>query len=352
VNEPARIAVVGCGWWSTEAHLPAIAGHPDAELTAIVEPDPIRREAAVARFAPREHYESVEQLLAAGGVDGAICCVPHHLHHRLAAPLLDAGLHVVVDKPLTIDPADARDLLARARAAGVELIVGYPWHYHAQAVVLRDAIASARIGELEYVHCLFASVARALYAGDPEAYRSVLGYTDAAPGAATYSDPAVAGGGQGQTQLTHSAALLLWLTGLRPREVAAWTAAFELPVDLADALAVRFEGGAIGVLGSTGGVLPRFEDLLEYRIFGREGHVVFDVMAGTAAICDADGIEQLPEVAPEDRYPHLAPAHNLVDVVLGRGANASPGEIGVATVELVDAMYRASAAGGGAIALE
>lgn len=335
--------MIGCGWWLTEAHLPAISENPRAQLSALVDPDARRRAAAAERFPPLAQYAGVDELLSEGRVDAVICAVPHNLHHPLAARCLDAGLHTLVEKPMTINPADARDLVARASEAGVELLVGYPWHYEAQAVELRRAIGAGRIGPIEYVSCLFASVARELYNGNPEALRQALGYSLNAPGANTYSDRSVAGGGQGQTQLTHAAALLLWLTGLHVSEVAGYTADFELPVDLANAVSLRFGSGAIGVLGSTGSVVAGLDEILEYRIFGRDGDIVFNVLEGRATIRDASGIEHLPDVAPIDRYPQWAPSGNLVDVVLGTGVNASPGVLGCEVVELVDAMYRSAA---------
>ena len=163
----ARIAVVGSGWWATEAHLPALAANPDAELVAVVDPDPERRALAVEQFQAASTYASVEEMFAGVEADGAIVAVPHHLHHPLAAQLLDAGLHVLVEKPLTIDAADARDLVARAKAQSVELLVGYPWHYNDHTAAVRDAIAGGRIGKVEFVTCLFASIARQLYHGNP-----------------------------------------------------------------------------------------------------------------------------------------------------------------------------------------
>ena len=211
---------------------------------------------------------------------------------------------------------------------------------------MRDAIAAGRVGEIEYVSCQFASIVRELYRGNPEPYRDILGYSVNPPGLRTYADPEIAGGGQGQTQVTHSAALLFLLTGLRPTSVAALTEPFELAVDLADAIVVRFANGAIGSLGSTGSVLPGQEEMLEYRIFGDRGHIVFDVNEGSAVIYGVGGeADRLPGLPAEERYPDWAPADNLVDVALGRGQNGSPASLGVLTVEFVDAMYRAAREG-------
>jgi predicted dehydrogenase len=274
-----------------------------------------------------------------------------HAHHYECARLaLERGAHVLVEKPMVLRTEDAQALVELAGRQRVELVVGYPYHFNAQALALREQIAADRIGPLEHVSCLFASTVRELYRGHPERYADWLDYGTAAPGASTYSSPALAGGGQAQTQVTHSAALLLWLTGLAPESVAAFTETFELEVDLVDAAAVRFRGGAVGSLSSTGSVLPGHDELLELRVFGRDGHVVFDPNAGVATIHDARGREDLPAPAPEQRYPHWAPANNLVDVALGRAPNGSSSEVGLATVALLEALYR-SAVDGRAVAV-
>ena len=129
------------------------------------------------------------------------------------------------------------------------MVVGYTWHYNRQVAELRSQIRDGRIGKVEFISCLFGSTVREYYRGSPESYD--LGYM-LQPRSNTYSDPELSGGGQGQTQLTHAAALLVHLADVRPATVTAMTENYELPVDLADALAVRFDNGAIGTLGSTG----------------------------------------------------------------------------------------------------
>ena len=344
----ARIGVIGCGWWATRAHLPALQANPDAVIAAIADPDDENRARAAERFAIQADrvYSDAAEMLDRAELDAAIVAVPHDVHAPLARAVLDRGLHLLLEKPMTIRPPDARALAALAKERGVELIIGYPWHYNRQVLAVRDAIADGRIGTIEYVSCQFASIVRELYRGNPEPYRDVLGYSVNPPGLKTYADPEIAGGGQGQTQVTHSAALLFLLTGLKPVSVAAMTEPFELAVDLADAVVTRFDNGAIGSLGSTGSVLPGHDEMLEYRIFGSAGHVVFDVNEGTAVIHGLRGeVHRLPGLPTEERYPDWAPADNLVDIVLGRGVNGSSAALGVLTVEFVDAMYKAAREG-------
>jgi len=341
----ARIGVIGCGWWATRAHLPALLANPDARIAGIADPDLANRTRAAEQFEiPAERvFADAAAMLESVDLDAAIVAVPHASHAALARLVLERGVHLLLEKPMTLAPPDARALAALADERGVDLIIGYPWHYNRQVLAVRDAIAEGRIGTIEYVSCQFASVVRELYRGNPEPYRDLLGYSVNPPGVRTYADPAISGGGQGQTQVTHSAALLFLLTGLRPVAVAAMAEPFELEVDLADAIVVRFDNGAIGSMGSTGSVQPGQDEILEYRIFGDRGHVAFDVNEGIAVIHGRDGeTHRLPGIPVDERYPDWAPADNLVDVVLGRGANGSPASLGVTTVEFVHAMYRAA----------
>jgi predicted dehydrogenase len=345
-GDPVRVGVVGCGWWATTAHLPALRDHACAELTAVADPDEAKRADAVARFGARHAFADADAMLDAVALDAVVVATPHVHHVAPAAAVLSRGVHVLVEKPLTIDPGDARELVALAETRGVELIVGYPWHYTDFAIALRRAIEAGRIGTIEHVSCTFASIARELYRGTPEGAADT-GYGDAetSPGHGTYSDPAIAGGGQGQTQLTHSAALTLFLTGLRVVDVRAFTASFELAVDLADALAVRFDNGAVGTFDAVGSVQPGQDELLEIRIFGSEGHVAVEAVQGRASIHGPGArVETLPQPAEPDRYPVRAPVHNLVDVARGAAANGSPGTLGLQVVALVDAMYRTARA--------
>ena len=117
-------------------------------------------------------------------------------------------------------------------------------------------------------------------------------------------------------------------------------------MDLADSLWARLEQGALASFASTGSKLPGGGDILELRIFGARGHVLFDVGGGTASVTLEGRTRELEPLSEPERYPQYAPAGNLVDICLGRGANGSPGDVGLATVDLVSAMYRSAGQGG------
>lgn len=349
----ARVAVIGTGWWSTYTHIPGLQQNPSAELVALCDPDEARLRNAADRFGIARTYTKVDELLQHEQLDGVVVGVYHSAHYPVARACLEAGLPIMLEKPMVLHAAEGRDLLERAREKGVEIIVGYPWHYTQTARRAREVLQSGTLGPIQLVISIFASMVVEFYRGNPEAYRPVFQYPVTGPSQQTYSDTRIAGGGQGHLQVTHSAGLLFFVTGLRAARVSAFQEAFDLPVDLVDAISVRFAGGAVGVLGSTGNIAPGDSDQHELRIYCANGYILLDMSRGSLTIRHHDGTsEQLGPLSPDDRYPRFATAANLVDLILGRDINRSPGEVGLRCVELLDAAYRSAAEDGRSIAIE
>ena len=123
---------------------------------------------------------------------------------------------------MVVEFAHAARLLAESDDRGLEIVVGYPYHYNQQVLAARDWIASGEIGELLYAHSLFASIVWELFRGNIHLVADAVGFTITPTGTDTYGDPAVSGGGQAIVQVTHSAALLLFMTGLVPVDVFAF----------------------------------------------------------------------------------------------------------------------------------
>ena len=349
----ARIGVVGAGWWSTRAHLPAIVANPDAELAAIAERVDSKRERAASAFGPAAAYPNHRQMLENEDLDGVVIAVPHTAHFEVAMDALAAGAHLMLEKPMTVESRHAARLLEESSGRGLEIVVGYPYHFNQQVLAARDWIAAGEIGELLYVHSLFASIVWDLFRGNVDLVADAVGFTITPTGTDTYGDPALSGGGQAIVQITHSAALLLFMTGLAPAEVFAFMENKDLRVDLVDALAVRFEGGCIGTIDSTGSTVRTQEELLEYRIYGTGGHIWLDLSTSELGLYRADGSVVRNPADPKpagprayaEAYPEDAPVNNLVDVILGRDQNRSPAELGAAVVRLLEAAYESARTG-------
>jgi predicted dehydrogenase len=349
----ARVAVIGTGWWSTYVHIPGLKEYPDADLVALCDVNEERLRAAAEQFGVPRTYTDVREMLRQEQLDGAVVAVYHAAHHQVAQTCLDAGLHIMLEKPMVLEAAHGRDLLARAQRKGVEIIVGYPWHYTEIARRARAIVQSGELGPIQFVASLFASMVVEFYRGNPEAYRPVFQYPVTGPTEKSYSDMRLAGGGQGHLQVTHSAGLLFWVTGLRASRVSAFMEKFDVPVDLVDAINVRFEGGAVGVVGSTGNIGVGDGGQHDLRVYCANGYLLLDMVGGTLTIRKHGGeVEQVGPLPPEERYPQLATARNMVDVILGRDQNHSTGEVGLRCVEFLDAAYQSAARGGQPVAVE
>jgi predicted dehydrogenase len=343
----ARIAVIGAGWWSTATHIPGLLDNPDADIVALCDADEERLRAAADRFGIARSYTDVGTMLRQEQIDGAVIAVYHAAHYDVARACLDAGRHIMLEKPMVLQTAHARDLLERARTNGVEIIVGYPWHFTDTARRARAVIQSGILGPIQFVSSLYASMVVEFYRGNPEAYRSVFHYPVTGPTARSYADARLAGGGQAHLQVTHAAGLLFWVTGLRAARVSAVMEQFDVAVDLVDAMSIRFAEGAVGVVGSTGNLGVGDRGQHDLRVYGARGYLILDMIEGTLSIHTHDGAREVVGPIPEaDRFPRFATARNLVDVVLGRGHNQSPGEVGLRCVELIDAAYQSAAAEG------
>lgn len=345
-----RVAVIGAGRWSALHHIPGVQGHPQARLSAIAEPAQARRGVLADRFEVPV-FADVEELLDADLADAVIIASPAAAHHGAALAALEHGLHVLVEKPMTVRPADAWDLVAAARRARCHLLVGFTFQFTRHAARARELVAGGGIGELQLVEATYASGMRHLFEGPPKA-----GASDdplARPSAGTFDDPALAGGGQAASQATHVVASMLATSGLRVESVSAQTRTGGLHVDLVDAALLSFAGEAIGTLTSTGGLTPLQAPQWLVRYYGTEGLVIHDLHAGTLVRHAPDGrIERERDLASDERYPGRAPAQSLVDLVLDDGVNPAPGDLGAHAVDVVDALYRSAAERGVPVAIE
>lgn len=341
------IAVIGCGWWSTAAHLPAVVDDPRADLVAAVDADPTKVARAVHRFQPLHAYGDHLQMLDEVSPDAVVVATPAAQHFAPALAALERGIAVLVEKPMVLAPRDGDRLLDAAERSGTTLAVGYTYHHTPLVIRLRGEIAAGRIGDIEHVTCTFASAMRETLAGQPAAGGEHDTGFDMSeiPVAGTYADMAQ-GGGQAFAQLTHSAALALHLAGARPARVSAMTATHGLAVDIADVLAVETTDGSLVALDSVGTVSPGQPEILQCRLFGTRGHIQLDAVAGRATIHGERGqIEELPPAAADEIYPTAAPVQNLVGCVLGEEPNRADGALGLDVVRLLDAAHRSAATG-------
>lgn len=340
--EKLRAAVIGAGWYAAQNHIPALAARADVAL------DSVTRLGAEPLARVKEHFgfafasEDFRDALAREP-DIVVVASPHRFHYEHAKAALLRGAHVLCEKPLTLDPAEAWDLAATARARRRHLLVANGYHYLPRVDELRDRLAGGAIGAIEHVSATFVSATRDVFSGERglDSWKT----TFFRPADSTWRDPAQ-GGGFAYGQASHSIALMLHLTGLN----ATTTSAFRLDaggIDLINAAAISFSNGAVGVLSGAAAMPQGFRAAMRFVVTGDEGMVCADFDRDFCEFRRFDGgVERLPLKAGDWVYRCDGPVNALVDLAQGRGVNQSPGETGAATVSLIAAMLSSARSGG------
>lgn len=113
-----RWGIMGPGWIA-ERFTESVQAHTDQVIAAVGSRSLSRSKAFADAFDVPAAYGSYEELAAAPDIDIVYVCTPHNFHHQAAVLALDAGKHVLVEKPIGLNAAQARDIAKRAEAAGV-----------------------------------------------------------------------------------------------------------------------------------------------------------------------------------------------------------------------------------------
>jgi predicted dehydrogenase len=333
----ARIGIIGTGWWATDTHIPALLTHPKAEVVALCDSDQARLQAAAQRYEVDHTYTDVAQMLAETPLDGVVIASSNATHYAAAKAALLANVHVMLEKPMTLFAADAKELVELSQQQGKELIIGYPFNFAPNIIRAREVITSGELGAVQYIDLIYNSYMTELFQG-----RQRGNYRVHAPD--QYTKPGLLGGGHGQVQVTHAAGLLFFVTGLRPQRVSALMHNHGLPVDLVDVMTVRFDEGALGTAGGTGNQKGTICRLL---VSCEEGWIDIDVQRAPVVIHRNNGeTEELPYEEDPQMPLRYHTARNLVDVIVGDAPNGCPPEVGWRAVELLDAAYKSAAQDG------
>ena len=143
-NKKLRAAVVGVGYLG-QFHAEKLAAAPGVELVAVADADPARARSVAAKFGCAAHEDP---RALAGAVDLVSIAVPTPRHRDVALPFLEAGVHVLVEKPIATTLAEADALLAAAKKGGALLAVGHLQRFNPAFRAL-----SASLGKPLYIEC-------------------------------------------------------------------------------------------------------------------------------------------------------------------------------------------------------
>ena len=244
-----------------EQYVRVYQSHALAEVTAVASRTPEKAAAAAARYGVPHVCADWRELVTRADVDAVCVATPDHLHYEPARAAMEAGKHVLIEKPMTIDLREADSLLAIAETAKVKVQVAFnhrwlPSYYQGYAAIEKNAIgrplvAYARKNDTIYV---------------PTEYISWAAQTTPA-----------------WFLSCHDIDLVRWLMGSEPVEVRAWGVKHVLAargVDTYDAIQaqVRFASGAIATFEAAWIYPNTFPTIVDsfVEIIGERGHLHFD----------------------------------------------------------------------------
>jgi predicted dehydrogenase len=150
-----RVGVVGTSWWSDLEHLPGLRARGDVEVAALCGRNPERLAEMAARHGAARTFTDWREMLAAGGLDAVVLATPNDLHHPQALAAIEAGLHVICEKPLALDAGQAREMASRAEAAGRKTLTFFTHRAVAAATHVKRLVDDGFLGRLVQVSAAY-----------------------------------------------------------------------------------------------------------------------------------------------------------------------------------------------------
>ena len=228
--------IIGCGWVARDYVAPGLLAAPNARLLALSDPDRSAMAAIAALTTGTVSHTNLDEFLLTPSLDAVYIATPNHLHRPLTEAVARAGKHVLCEKPMATNTADAEAMVHACREAGVQYGTAFDQRFQARHEKLKELVLSGALGTI--------TAARVHYAcwtpGDwvPPTQSAHDNWR---------VDPARAGGGAFIDLAPHGLDLLQWIIGEPLIEVGCLLQrrVFEYPVDDGAVLIGRFDSGAL-----------------------------------------------------------------------------------------------------------
>ena len=340
-----RLAIVGCGGVSN-LHFRALADFPDVEIVAGVDINPDKLKNVQEKWGVKKVFKDWKKMLKAVKPDAVSVLTPNGLHAEPAIDAANAGCHVIVEKPMAMNPEQCQRMIDAARKSGVKLTVGFQYRYHPNSQFLVRAREDGRFGKPMFVKC--------------QALRR-----RGIPNWGVFGQKHLQGGGPMIDIGVHVIEMAHYVMG-SPKPVAAagntWTYLGNKKSDVEsnwpnwDFKTYTVEDLAIGQIRFDNGAIMQIEamfaghiekDIWNFTIVGDKGGcqwdppMIFTDRAGTM-------VNESPAfLSPNSDFPSMfkSKLRNFVDGCLKGTPLTAPGEAGLAVQKILDGVYRAADAG-------
>ena len=330
-----RFAIVGCGRIA-QRHAEHIAGQ--GKLVAVCDTNKERRDEMAAKYNSKAYATLDELLQQEKNIDLIAVCTPNALHAQQSIQALEAGIHVLCEKPMAITVADCERMIEAANKANKHLFIVKQNRFNAPIAELKKVIDEGRLGKIIDVllNCFWNRNNKYYETSDWKGRKNL-------------------DGGTLYTQFSHFIDLLYWMVG-DVKNIHAITRNFmhQQIIDFEDSgvIALEFENGAIGTVNYT---VNSFEKNMEgsIMVFGEKGTV--KVGGQYLNVLEYQNIQDYKmqsvfETKPANDYGYYQGSmsnhdkvyENVVDVLKNKGTVATNGFEGLKTVEIIERIYKAA----------
>ena len=328
-----RAGVVGAGAIAQACHLPGYVNNTHTVLAAFADPAPARHKEIARLFPGVRGYATAVEMLAKERLDVVSVCTPNKYHAACTIAALNAGCHVLCEKPIAASLQEADRMIAAAKRARKKLMIGFSHRLYRGPIACKKLLQAKAIGRPFMVRVRFAH-------GGPY------------PGWAKdkwFYDPEQAVGGAMLDMGIHAIDIALWLYGpITAVSAKAATLVKRIPVDDNAVLLLEFASGALGYIEVGWTSKPGFSG---FELYGTEGSLICDYNRGLQ-LCSGKasaGTDSVTEWKTIDDSPASGgwpiEIDYWMDVVTGKEKLTMDGAAGRAALEVALAAYKSSRTG-------
>ena len=152
MREEVRVGVIGTSWYADLMHLPNLKSHPRAEMTAVCGRNRDRAEEMAKKFEIPLVFTDYREMIEKGNLQALVIATPDDLHYPMTMDALEAGLHVLCEKPLALHAEQAREMYEKAEAAGVKHMVFFTYRWLPHYRYLKQLVDDGYVGRTFHCH--------------------------------------------------------------------------------------------------------------------------------------------------------------------------------------------------------
>jgi len=342
------IGIIGSGGIAQSCHMPGYASVPDeCEILAVCDVDPTVAQTAADAFGVSTVFTDYHDLLAMPEVDAVSIATPNAFHKQPTIDALRSGKHVLCEKPMAMNGAECREMIAAEKESGKILQIALQWRFGGAVRFMKDFIDKGHMGEIYYA-------------------RSMALRRRGVPGWGVFIDKSKQGGGplidigvhildltlhlMGNPKPVSASGMTYQKMGKNPKYYNPWGEYDREKFTVEDFAVgfIRFENGATITLESS--FMSNIErEFFGCHLFGTEAGALLDLFSGKPVTIynevDQQLFDMVPQNIPAVKSMHTDEVVAFVRAIRNGAPSPVPSEHGMALNSIFDALYKSAETG-------